>query len=243
MNSLNKELVSVITVCFNCKHDIEATLQSILGQNHISFEYIIVDGGSTDGTMEIIEKYRDKIDVLISEPDKGIFDAMNKGLNRASGTWVNFMNAGDTFYDLGTLSKVFENETYPGVGVVFGSKVTNGEILHPAKLSSLKYGGIMACHQSIFYNCEICGNELYYKTKYQHYGDIELTRRLYLKKIPFQQVDVVISDYKGSGFSSIVSSVARKAKFGYLYENLGIMGLCYGIIGKIKYLLHKSIIK
>lgn len=241
MNHIENPKVSVITVCYNCKNDIEPTILSVIGQTYLNIEYIIIDGGSTDGTLEIINKYMDKINVLISESDQGIFDAMNKGLKHATGTWVNFMNAGDKFYDTETVKKVLGHGTYLNVGVVYGSKITNGEIFHPAKLSSLKYGGIMACHQSIFYNREVCGYQLYYKTKHKHYGDIELTRRLYLEGIPFQEVLVTISNFKGGGFSSSISTAARRAKFDYLYDNMGILGIWYGIVGKINYLYKKFI--
>lgn len=228
--------ITIITVCYNCKNDIESTILSVIGQTYSKIEFIVIDGGSTDGTLKIIKKYKDEIDVLISEPDNGIFDAMNKGLKHATGTWVNFMNAGDSFHDRETVSKVFENKTYSSIGVVYGSKITNGKIIHPAKLSSLKYGGIMACHQSIFYNRNVCGEELYYKTKHKHYGDIELTRRLYLKRISFIQVQVIVSNFKYGGFSSVISSAARIAKFDYLYQNLGIKGVFYGVLGKLKFL-------
>ncbi|MDX8339295.1 glycosyltransferase family 2 protein [Draconibacterium sp. IB214405] len=234
-----KTKITIVTVSFNCKNDIEPTILSVINQSYLEIEYIIIDGGSTDGTLEIINKYRDKVDILISEPDEGIFDAMNKGLKYASGVWVNFMNAGDTFYDLVTVDKVFENKAYHGIGVVYGSKITNGRTIHPEKLSSLKYGGIMACHQSIFYNREVCDEELYYKTKHKHYGDIELTRRLYLKGFTFIEVPITIANFKYGGFSSVVSTSARKAKFDYLYQNLGIKGICYGLLGKLKYLIYK----
>lgn len=231
--------ISIITICYNCKDDIEPTILSVINQSYPNVEYIIIDGGSSDGTLDIINKYRNSINVLITEPDKGIFDAMNKGLRYATGTWVNFMNAGDTFHNPETLKNVFQNKDNSDVGVLYGNTITGGELHHPKELSTLKYGEIMACHQSIFYNREICGNELFYKTKHKHYGDIELTRRLYIKGVLFKQVYVTISDYKGGGFSSIVSNAARMAKFSYLYQSFGVPGIFYGIAGKLFYLRAK----
>lgn len=228
--------ISIITVCYNCKDDIEPTILSVLGQTYQNVEYIVIDGGSTDGTLEIIAKYRDKINVLVSEPDGGIFDAMNKGLKYATGIWINFMNAGDIFIGSETVKSIFQNKNHNKIGVIYGSTVTNEKISYPEAQSSLKYGGIMACHQSIFYNREVCRSELYYKTKHKYYGDIELTRRLYLKKIPFKKVPVIIANYKGGGFSSVISSAARRAKFDYLYQNLGLLGLWSGVVGKLKYI-------
>ncbi len=240
MNNVKIE-ISIITICFNYENGIESTILSVINQTYKNIQYIIVDGGSTDGTLDIINKYKDNIDVFVSEPDDGIFDAMNKGLKYATGTWVNFMNAGDTFYEFDTLRKIFEFSDYSNSGVIYGSKFWAGKIYQPTKLSTLKYGGLMACHQSILYNRKICGEELYYKTKHKHYGDIELTRRLYIKKITFQKVDTVIANFEGEGFSSNISSAARIAKFDYLIANYGFLGFVYGLIGKISFLITRSL--
>ena len=90
-------LITIITVAYNAVKDIENTILSVLNQTYPNIEYIIIDGGSTDGTLDIIKKYEDKISYWVSEPDKGIYDAMNKGTLKATGVWLNFMNAGDTF--------------------------------------------------------------------------------------------------------------------------------------------------
>ena len=94
--------LSIITVVLNDHHNIEKTIQSILNQN-IKLEYIVVDGSSTDGTLEIIEKYKDNIDILISQKDSGIYNAMNKAIEMASGEWICFMNSGDVFYSTSVL--------------------------------------------------------------------------------------------------------------------------------------------
>jgi glycosyltransferase involved in cell wall biosynthesis len=94
-----KPLVTVITVCFNCKSDIEKTIKSVLEQTYDNIEYLIIDGGSTDGTVDVIKTYSDRLAYWVSEPDRGIYDAMNKGLQKAAGEWVNFMNVGDLFVD------------------------------------------------------------------------------------------------------------------------------------------------
>lgn len=90
-------LITVITVVLNGEGHLEETMQSVLNQTYPNVEYIIVDGGSTDGTLDIIRKYGDRIDYWVSEKDKGIYDAMNKGIKVALGSWINFMNGGTVF--------------------------------------------------------------------------------------------------------------------------------------------------
>ena len=101
--------ISVVTVCYNAADTIEKTILSVLNQTYHDIEYIIIDGGSTDGTVEIIRKYADKIAYWVSEPDKGIYDAMNKGIEVATGEWINFMNAGDRFYKSDVIKLIFDN--------------------------------------------------------------------------------------------------------------------------------------
>lgn len=91
--------ISIITVCFNSANTLERTIRSVISQNYTDLEYIIIDGGSTDGTIDIIEKYKENISLWISEPDDGIFDAMNKGISKASGEIIGFINSDDYYQD------------------------------------------------------------------------------------------------------------------------------------------------
>ena len=95
MSEENNIMISVITVSYNAVTSIEETIQSVINQTYSNIEYIIIDGKSNDGTTDIIKKYSDKISYWCSEPDKGIYDAMNKGVKLAHGQWIAFMNAGD----------------------------------------------------------------------------------------------------------------------------------------------------
>lgn len=112
--------ITVITVSFNAVSDIERTILSVINQSYFDIEYLVIDGGSTDGTVNIIEKYNDRITAWLSESDKGVYDAMNKGIRMATGRWILFMNSGDTFHDNKVVEDIFK-ETYPDhVGVIWG---------------------------------------------------------------------------------------------------------------------------
>ena len=100
---------SIITVTYNAAKVLEDTIQSIVTQTYKNLEYIIVDGGSTDETLDIIHKYQEHITTVISEPDQGLYDAMNKGLRKARGCYLVFLNAGDAFHEPDTLQKIADS--------------------------------------------------------------------------------------------------------------------------------------
>ena len=104
--TVDRPLITVITVVFNGAQNLEQTIQSVINQNHPNFEYIIIDGGSRDGTIDIIQKYADRIDYWQSAKDMGLYDAMNQGIALAAGQWLNFMNCGDFFYSQQSLSEI-----------------------------------------------------------------------------------------------------------------------------------------
>lgn len=118
---LDKQIkISIITIVLNDKQNIEETIQSVVSQN-IEIEYIVIDGASTDGTLDVLQKHKDKIDTIISEKDSGIYKAMNKAIDMANGEWICFMNSGDMFYD----SKVLKNilpKIDDSVDIVYGDQ-------------------------------------------------------------------------------------------------------------------------
>lgn len=115
--------ISIITVALNVRSTVEATITSVLGQTYKNIEYVIIDGGSTDGTLDIINKYKNKIHKFISKPDKGVYDGMNKGILAASGDIVGFLNADDVFYDKNVIQKVASVFTNAEVDCVYGNLV------------------------------------------------------------------------------------------------------------------------
>lgn len=112
--------ITIITVAYNAEKTLESTIKSVLSQSYNNLEYIIIDGASSDSSLQIINKYKDRI-ILISEPDRGVYDAMNKGINLASGEWLLFMNAGDHFFTSSVISDVMENShTFDDYAVIYG---------------------------------------------------------------------------------------------------------------------------
>lgn len=238
-----KNKVSVITVCYNTSESIENTILSVLEQNYNNFEYIIVDGHSTDGTVGIINSYKSEFNkrrinlkVLI-ESDKGIYDAMNKGISLADGDWVNFMNAGDFFYSQNVLSSVFKNNIdIDDKVLIYGYKYQNNEIIYPQDVSVLKDGSIMGNHQSMFFNKEKLGSNCKYDLRYSIYGDYELVNRLFLKygEKMFLYLNLPIAIYEGGGISEKPSFKKRKDKMLITYRNYGFFAVVKYIIKKLK---------
>ena len=121
---MGNPVISVVTVSFNAASCIEKTIRSVLSQTCTGFEYIIIDGGSTDGTQDIVRKYSDRIAYFVSEPDGGIYDGMNKGMRAASGLYVIYMNADDVFADESVLSDVVSFAlSHPEAEVIYGDSV------------------------------------------------------------------------------------------------------------------------
>ncbi len=140
----NKPLISIITVVYNGEKFLEKTIQSVINQTYKNIEYIIIDGGSTDGTVDIIKKYEDQIDYWVSERDGGIYDAMNKGIDKANGVGLLFLNAGDYFVGEVLNSKI-------SIPTFLSVKYKNrfGKLVD-AKIKNYKYG-IPNSHQGIIF--------------------------------------------------------------------------------------------
>lgn len=115
--------VSIITVTYNAASYLAETIESVIKQTYPHIEYIVIDGGSSDNTVDIIGKYSNHIAYWISEPDNGLYDAMNKGIEKATGDWVFFINAGDVFTTNKVLSSIFDNQCYDNVDIIYGNAI------------------------------------------------------------------------------------------------------------------------
>lgn len=148
---MNSKKITIITVVYNNVTDIEQTILSVLNQVNTTIEYIIIDGCSTDGTLEVIKKYESKLAFWISEPDNGIYDAMNKGINLATGDYIIFMNAGDNFFNsdvLNELNKYFKKNYDLIYGDVLVKYAGFHKRINSKSLNNL-YKGMVFSHQSL----------------------------------------------------------------------------------------------
>jgi glycosyltransferase involved in cell wall biosynthesis len=150
-------LITVVTVVFNGEKSLEETIKSIITQTYYNIEYIIIDGNSTDNSLNIIRQYEHTIDYWMSSPDTGIYDAMNKGACLATGAWICFMNAGDTFYSLSTIDDIFCG-SMSQYDVIYGNTVFNydyfSKIVHANEISAFSKK-MPFVHQSAFINSDL----------------------------------------------------------------------------------------
>ena len=200
--------VTVVTAVLNDAGHIEQTILSVISQTDIEIEYIIVDGGSKDGTLELSGKYKDKISLLISEPDRGVYDAMNKGIKYSTGDFVYFLNSGDVLLNSSILSKIKFEDVNVRNTIIYGNVVVaygNIEALEkprPFFNSKMKFKGIGICHQSMFFPGELIRNEKY-DLSYKIAADYDLVYRLWRKGTEFLYRDITIAKYDwGKGISS-----------------------------------------
>ena len=233
-----RPLITVVTVVSNGEKTLEQTIQSVVNQTYANVEYIIIDGASTDGTLDIIKKYEDKIDYWQSEPDKGIYDAMNKGIGLATGEWINFMNAGDCFCNKNVLSNIFIMRNVSIFDIVYGNPIdSNGKSIKqyaPTKLNL--FLARMVCHQAIFAK-KTCFIENLFNCKYKLIADRVWLHNLVKQKTKIKSLNINIVVYDCTGVSQNYNAVFnevltfQKNEFGYF----GIVILYFiAFVSKIK---------
>lgn len=196
---ISNPLITVITVVYNDAKHIEDTILSVVNQTYPNIEYIIIDGGSTDGTVDIIKKYADRIAYWVSEPDKGIYDAMNKGLKKATGEWVNFMNSGDCFAQSKTLEciKKYINLNFIAI---YGDAVylrAKGREVRIAKNVDYINRDMPITHQAFLirtWYAKTIGFSLDYKYASDYFMIYHLYKKY--KKIAFLHISVIVCEYE-----------------------------------------------
>lgn len=217
--------VTVITVTYNSVNEIESTIQSVLTQTYPKIEYIIIDGGSTDGTLDTIKKYQDRITYWISEPDKGIYDAMNKAVIKAHGEWVIFMNSGDAFYSDKTLSQIFKTGTtdiYKQYGILYGDRCNiyhnRKEIIKAEDIQHIE-NFMPFCHQAALTRTHLI-REMPFDTRYQLGADYDFFLKSYHKGVQFKKINLCIANYESEhGVSSTHVRQAKKESLQLRFNN------------------------
>jgi len=206
MNQYTGEpLVSIVTVVFNGVNTIERTIESVIGQSYKNIEYIVIDGGSTDGTLAIIDRYKASIATLVTEKDKGIADAMNKGIALANGQLIGLINA-DDWFETDAVQKVAAfSANYPGAIIhgdmrVYSDSVTYYLQKAPAIPNLNK--GMELNHPSVFVPRAIYQKHGTFNTQYRIVFDWELMLRFKLTGINFKQINEVLSNFSVGGVST-----------------------------------------
>lgn len=224
-------LFSVITVTYNAGKELPATLRSVREQSFDSYEHLIVDGASTDDTLAIARKDAPKSQRLVSSPDQGLYDAMNKGLDMARGDYVVFLNAGDSFHSRDTLRRIADtilDNDFPGV--VYGQtdlvdasrrRVAGRHLEAPAELTYESFmDGMVVCHQAFVVLRRIAE---YFDTRYRFSADYEWCVRVLQHSQCNCYIDGVIADYLMEG----MTTRNRRAS---LVERFRIMCYYYGVV-------------
>lgn len=203
----NLPLISIITVSYNAISTIEKTICSVLAQTYSNIEYIIIDGGSTDGTVDIIKKYDDKLTYWVSEPDKGIYDAMNKGISYATGDLIGLINSDDWYADdvFQTIVKAYlisDRKTllHGDIAYYKCGKIT---IYKPAmNLASFWYGTVVA-HPTVFVPKCIYEEYGVFDRSYKIAADYDLLLRLFLQGVGYRYLSCVVTHMSDGGVSSV----------------------------------------
>jgi glycosyltransferase involved in cell wall biosynthesis len=204
---LNSPKISVITATYNSVHTLESTIQSVIAQHYPNLEYIIVDGGSTDGTIDIIRKYEQYITKWVSEKDEGLYDAMNKGIALSTGEWIAFLNSDDVYVNSPLQTVANTAVEKPHVDVVYANAMMESDV-RPSYIYKSKYPiskndfwRTPIIHPSMFTKRAALEKVGYFSTNYRIGADYELVLRLFLAKSTFYYYDAVWVSMRGGGLS------------------------------------------
>ena len=228
MSKKAQPVLSVVTVVYNNVADIERTMLSVLNQTYPGIEYIVIDGASTDGTLQVIKRYKDKLAKLISEKDKGIYDAMNKGIAAATGDYIIFMNSGDGFYSDDTVARVFASaedaDIYYGETEMMDEQGNNlGRRRHTAPYAftwrDFKYG-MSISHQAIYIKRSLVEP---YDPKYQLSADIDWILRAAKKAKSIVNVHAYVARYKMGGMSKQKHKQSLLERFDIMKKHYGFL--------------------
>ena len=224
---------SIITVTYNAEAVLDDTIQSVVAQTYKEIEYIIVDGGSKDKTLEIDKRYAEKLSVIISEPDKGLYDAMNKGIRLATGDYVCFLNAGDQLHEDETLFQIVQSLYEAELpDVIYGDTDIvdlDGHFLHKRRLSppenltwkSFKQG-MLVCHQAFFARTSLA-KVTPYNLKYRYSSDFDWCIRIMKQAKVLHNTYLTIIDYLSEGMTTQNHQASLMERFWIMSRHYGFL--------------------
>lgn len=220
---------SVITVCYNAEATIEDTIQSVISQTYHHVEYIIVDGASKDRTMDIVNCYREHIAIVVSERDKGLYDAMNKGIGLATGDYLCFLNAGDSFHEDDTLQQMVHSIHTPQLpDVLYGETELvdhEGHFLRMRRLSAPEVltwksfrQGMLVCHQAFFPRRDLV---MPYDLRYRFSADFDWCIKIMKKSKVLHNTHLTLIDYLAEGMTTRNHKASLKERFRIMTRHYG----------------------
>lgn len=221
---------SIITVTYNAGKVLEDTIQSVITQTYKNVEYIIVDGKSTDGTMDIVNRYREHIHTIASEPDNGLYDAMNKGIDLATGDYLCFLNAGDELHEDDTLQLIVHslNGEKELPDVIYGETAIvdeEGHFLRMRRLSTPEHltwksfqHGMLVCHQAFMPRRDLA---VKYNLKYRFSADFDWCIRIMKKSRVLHNTHLTIIDYLNEGMTTRNHKASLKERFHIMCHHYG----------------------
>jgi glycosyltransferase involved in cell wall biosynthesis len=231
--------ISIITVTFNSEQFLEETISSVINQNYDNLEYIIIDGGSTDSTLEIIEKYEDHITYWASEDDRGIYDAINKGILVSKGDYIGIINS-DDWYELGVLKSLVKsiNDNQPDIIHGILRLWENDKLMGLQGYTSnfLNYG--MISHPTCFVKREVYNSIGLFNTKYVIAADYDFMLNCFNRNVKFFYVEQVIANFRLSGISNSNSSLRESETSQVLFSHKRI-SLIKHFFNLVKYLIKR----
>lgn len=222
---------SIITVTYNAEKVLEDTIQSVIAQTYHRIEYILVDGASKDGTLKIVEKYRNRIHVVVSEPDKGIYDAMNKGMALATGDYLCFLNAGDSFHADNTLVQMahsIRGNELPDV--LYGETALVDADRHFVRMRRLSAPdvlnwksfkrGMLVCHQAFFAKRSLATP---YNLKYRYSADFDWCIHVMKQAKTLHNTHLTLIDYLDEGTTTQNRKASLKERFRIMAHHYGLL--------------------
>ena len=231
MNNHLHPKFSIITVTYQAGKVLEDTIQSVIFQTYRNVEYIIVDGGSMDNTLDIVKKYQDRISIVVSEPDKGLYDAMNKGIRLATGDYVCFLNAGDELHENETLQRMVHTlKTQELPDVIYGeTAIVDGEehFLHMRRLQAPEVlhwksfkQGMLVCHQAFFARRELALAHPY-DLQYRFSADFDWCIRIMKDAKSIHNTHLTLIDYLNEGMTTRNHKASLKERFRIMAKHYG----------------------